>query len=226
MLRKTLSRLQGEEDGFTLIELMVVVMILGILIVMGLPTYIGVRARFQDRAAQTDLRNAVLSARILYTDNATFVNATSAPGTGLVSIVPNMCYVGGNGRDEVGRHRDRRVRERGRERLDQRQRHHLAVHGRPPVRVAVLLRDPRCHDRHEVRQDHGGQLLRGLGYGRDRHGHDARGRRLVAGSYLLLGIFAAEELRRLSFSSSETAALSTAESVGAPEGASPSEARS
>ncbi len=95
MLRKTLSRLHGEEDGFTLIELMVVVMILGILIVMGLPTYIGVRARFQDRAAQTDLRNAVLSARILYTDNATFVNANSAPGTGLVTIVPNMCYVAG-----------------------------------------------------------------------------------------------------------------------------------
>ena len=67
-----MRRLRDEEDGFTLIELMVVVMILAILIVMGMPTFLGVRARFQDRAAQTDLRNAVLSARILYTDNATF----------------------------------------------------------------------------------------------------------------------------------------------------------
>ena len=73
MLRRMLGRLRGEEDGFTLIELMVVVMILAILIVMGLPTYIGVKARFQDRAAQTDLRNSVLAARIMFTDNATFV---------------------------------------------------------------------------------------------------------------------------------------------------------
>jgi type IV pilus assembly protein PilA len=94
VLRTALRRLRDEEDGFTLIELMVVVMILAILIVMGLPTFLGVRARFQDRAAQTDLRNAVLSARILYTDNATFTPATSG-ATGLVTIVPNMCYVAG-----------------------------------------------------------------------------------------------------------------------------------
>jgi type IV pilus assembly protein PilA len=94
MLRTALTRLRDEEDGFTLIELMVVVMILAILIVMGMPTFLGVRARFQDRGAQTELRNAVLSARIMYTDNATFASATSGPA-GLVTIVPNMCYVAG-----------------------------------------------------------------------------------------------------------------------------------
>ncbi len=36
---RMLRRLRDEEDGFTLIELMVVVMILAILIVMGLPTF-------------------------------------------------------------------------------------------------------------------------------------------------------------------------------------------
>jgi type IV pilus assembly protein PilA len=86
--------LRDDEEGFTLIELTVVVMILAILIVMGLPTFLGVRARFQDRGAQTDLRNAVVSARIMYTDNATFSSATSGP-SGLVTIVPNMCYVAG-----------------------------------------------------------------------------------------------------------------------------------
>jgi type IV pilus assembly protein PilA len=94
VLWTALKRLRDEEDGFTLIELMVVVMILAILIVMGMPTFLGVRARFQDRAAQTDLRNVVLAARIMYTDNATFLSATSGPA-GLVTIVPNMCYVGG-----------------------------------------------------------------------------------------------------------------------------------
>jgi prepilin-type N-terminal cleavage/methylation domain-containing protein len=91
MFKAMASRMR-EEEGFTLIELMVVVMILAILIVMGLPTYLGVKSRFQDRAAQSDLRNTVLSARILFTDNATFSSATSA-ATGLVTIVPNMCYV-------------------------------------------------------------------------------------------------------------------------------------
>lgn len=92
MLRAELRRLHEDEDGFTLVELMVVLVILSILIVMGLPTFIGVRARFQDRGAQTDLRNTVLSARILFTDTATFTNANEG-GSGLVTIVPNMCYV-------------------------------------------------------------------------------------------------------------------------------------
>ena len=92
MLRTWQTRLHEDEDGFTLIELMVVVMILAILIVMGLPTFIGVRARFQNRAAQSDLRNVVLAARILYTDNATFTPADES-GTGVVTIIPEMCYV-------------------------------------------------------------------------------------------------------------------------------------
>jgi type IV pilus assembly protein PilA len=91
-MRRFLLRLHEEEQGFTLIELMVVVMILGILLVMGLPTYIGVKGRFQDRGAQTDLRNTVLAARIMYTDSATFTSANET-ATGLVTIVPNQCYV-------------------------------------------------------------------------------------------------------------------------------------
>lgn len=92
-MRRVLRRAQ-DEDGFTLIELMVVVAILAILLVMGTPTFLGVKARFQDRAAQSDLRNAVLSARILFTDNATFSSANET-ASGLVQIVPNMCYVAG-----------------------------------------------------------------------------------------------------------------------------------
>lgn len=94
MLVRRIAALRKEEEGFTLIELMVVIMILGILMVMGLPTFIGVKARFQDRAAQTDLRNTVLAARILFTDSATFTSANETAG-GLVTIVPNMCYVAG-----------------------------------------------------------------------------------------------------------------------------------
>jgi len=95
MLRK-LQRMRehaAAEDGFTLIELMVVVMILAILIVMGLPTFLGVKSRFQDRAAETDLRNTVLAARILFTDNATFDSANATATGQMDQILPNVCYV-------------------------------------------------------------------------------------------------------------------------------------
>lgn len=44
------------EGGFTLIELMVVVLIIAILIAIAIPTFLGARSRAQDRQAQTTIR--------------------------------------------------------------------------------------------------------------------------------------------------------------------------
>jgi type IV pilus assembly protein PilA len=56
------------EAGFSLIELMVVVLILGILIGIGLPIFLGARTRAQDRAAQEDLRTGLAAGLAYYAE--------------------------------------------------------------------------------------------------------------------------------------------------------------
>src|SRR5437867_9481190 len=83
-------RLQAKgEGGFTLIELMVVVLIIAILIAIAIPTFLGARARAQDRAAQSNLRNALTAEKTYYTDK----QAYSASAVDLQAIEPSLSYV-------------------------------------------------------------------------------------------------------------------------------------
>jgi type IV pilus assembly protein PilA len=77
-LIQKLQDMRNREDGFTLIELMVVVLIIAILIAIAIPTFLGARARAQDRAAQSSLRNSVTAAKAIFTDNEDYADATDA----------------------------------------------------------------------------------------------------------------------------------------------------
>src|SRR2546430_6356934 len=72
MLQALRKRLHNDEEGFTLIELMVVVLIIAILIAIAIRTFLGARGRANNRAAQANLRNALTAEKTLFTDSQTW----------------------------------------------------------------------------------------------------------------------------------------------------------
>ena len=72
MLANLRARREDDERGFTLIELMVVVLIIAILIAIAIPTFLGAKSRAQDKASQSSLRNALTNADGIYTDQDSY----------------------------------------------------------------------------------------------------------------------------------------------------------
>jgi type IV pilus assembly protein PilA len=92
VLRVTDTSRVRDERGFTIIELMVVVMIIGVLVTIALPTFLGTLTRAYDAAAQSDVRNAFAAEKAYYSDNVTY---TTDPAT-MTAIEAAITYLAGD----------------------------------------------------------------------------------------------------------------------------------
>ncbi|MBG0813114.1 prepilin-type N-terminal cleavage/methylation domain-containing protein [Planomonospora sp. ID82291] len=81
-MKETLRRMQekraNEDRGFTLIELLVVVVIIGVLVAIAIPVYMNYQKGAADKAAQSDVRNAITAVENFYTTNGNAYPASAA----------------------------------------------------------------------------------------------------------------------------------------------------
>lgn len=89
---KAIQNRTRDDKGFTLIELMVVVLIIAILIAIAIPTFLGMRRRAQDRAAQSDLRNGYTAGKAFFTDAETYTGFNAAAAA---TSEPSLQWVNG-----------------------------------------------------------------------------------------------------------------------------------
>ncbi|MGH9177524.1 MAG: prepilin-type N-terminal cleavage/methylation domain-containing protein, partial [Acidimicrobiales bacterium] len=78
------------ENGFTLVELMVVVVIIAVLVAIAVPVLAGARRRAGDRAAQSDLRTANVSQLLVHANTQRFTDDLAALG----EVEPSLAWTG------------------------------------------------------------------------------------------------------------------------------------
>jgi type IV pilus assembly protein PilA len=86
----------SEDAGFTLIELMVVLLILAILLAIAIPTFLGVTKSANDRAAQSNLNTAFVNAKAAFQQNSQSYATSATLTAALTTAEPSLSFINGN----------------------------------------------------------------------------------------------------------------------------------
>ena len=87
--RTTRARRRDDDRGFTLIEMLVVVVIIGVIVAIAVPLYLNYRKGAENKSAASDLRGAVSAIEQYYTEND-----NTYPGIQIGTEGTNMVFPG------------------------------------------------------------------------------------------------------------------------------------
>lgn len=94
MIKKNEIFNQARHKGFTLIEVLVVIFIIGILVSLILANILGARQRAEDVQRKSDLQQMQKALRLFYNDNQVYPTTDELPEAGEIFEVGDTVYMG------------------------------------------------------------------------------------------------------------------------------------
>lgn len=88
---------KSNESGFTLIELMIVIAIIGILAAIAIPQFSAYRTRSYNSAAQSDVRNAATAEEAYFVDESAYADPSGLTGSTYGYMQSEDVVIGGGG---------------------------------------------------------------------------------------------------------------------------------